>query len=194
MNSLTGKQAFRRASAAETMTAIIREDPEPLPDTVPAPLRWIVDRLLAKEPAERYDSTRDLYRELRQIRDRLSVSTTAGVSASMPASTAEIPHRAHGWPISRVLAAAIGAAAVAAVATWFIHPSSGGKRQRFTPMEVSLENPSIGVWSPDGKAFAYIAGPTGAAASTAALPQLAYRLTAQSRGELRKSDRLVAGQ
>jgi len=41
------------------MTAIIREEFEPLPPTTPAPLRWIVERLLAKDPAERYDSTRD---------------------------------------------------------------------------------------------------------------------------------------
>ena len=62
---LTGHRAFRRDSAAEILTAIIREEAEPLPATVPAPLRWIVERLLAKDPADRYDSTRDLYRELR---------------------------------------------------------------------------------------------------------------------------------
>ena len=45
-----GKRAFPRGSAAETMTAIIREDADPLPPTVPAPLRWIVERLLAKDP------------------------------------------------------------------------------------------------------------------------------------------------
>src|SRR5262245_37930873 len=72
-----GRPAFRRQSAAETMTAIIREDPEPLPASIPPPLRWVIDRLLAKDPVDRYDSTRDLYRELRQIRDRLSDATNA---------------------------------------------------------------------------------------------------------------------
>ena len=57
-----GRPAFHRRSAAETMTAIIREDPEPLAATTPAPLRWVIDRLLAKDPADRYDSTRDPYR------------------------------------------------------------------------------------------------------------------------------------
>jgi len=42
------------------MAAIIRDDPDPLPADVPAPLRWIIERLLSKEPSERYDSTRDL--------------------------------------------------------------------------------------------------------------------------------------
>jgi len=64
-----GKRAFERGSAAETMAAIIREDAAPLPAATPAPLRWIVERLLSKDPSERYDSTRDLYRELRQARD-----------------------------------------------------------------------------------------------------------------------------
>jgi serine/threonine protein kinase len=82
----SGKRAFARGSTAEIMTAIIREDADPLPAGVPAPFRWIVERLLAKEPAERYDSTRDLYRELRQLRDRLSESLSA--SAIPPVSAA----------------------------------------------------------------------------------------------------------
>ena len=84
-----GKRAFQRDSAAETMTAIIREDAEPLPHTVPAPLRWIVERLLAKDPSERYESTRDLYRELRQVRDRLS--ETVSTSAFPPAVAIPVP-------------------------------------------------------------------------------------------------------
>lgn len=58
------------------MTAIIREDAEPIPGTVPAPLRWIVERLLAKEPAERYDSTRD--REFFPDGSRLAVTLVNG--------------------------------------------------------------------------------------------------------------------
>jgi|HubBroStandDraft_6_1064221.scaffolds.fasta_scaffold60881_1 serine/threonine protein kinase len=72
-----GKRAFARGSAVETMTAIIREDAEPLPASVPAPLRWVIERLLAKDPTDRYDSTRDLYRELKQIRERYSEATSA---------------------------------------------------------------------------------------------------------------------
>lgn len=155
----TGKKAFKRDSAAETMTAIIREDAEPLPESVPSQLRWIIERLLEKEPAERYDSTRDLYRELKQIRDRLSGMSTASVSAATAASTAEIPRRAHGSPASRFVLVAIGAAVLASVVTWLVHPAAGSVHQKFTPMEVSMESPNIGVWSPDGKAFAYHAGP-----------------------------------
>jgi eukaryotic-like serine/threonine-protein kinase len=71
----SGQKAFARKTAAETMSAIIREEPEPVgklrPDA-PAPLRWIIERCLAKDPEERYASTRDLARELAGVRDHMS--------------------------------------------------------------------------------------------------------------------------
>ena len=73
---LTGKRAWKRNSAAETLTAIIREDPQPSIATAapgtPTALRWIVDRCLAKEPDERYASTRDLASDLATVKDHLS--------------------------------------------------------------------------------------------------------------------------
>lgn len=72
---LTGKRAFRRNTAAETMAAILSEQAEPIaaqnPDT-PAPLCWAIERCLEKEPEKRYVSTRDLARELAAIRDRFA--------------------------------------------------------------------------------------------------------------------------
>ncbi len=72
---VTGKRAFRRNTAAETMVAILREQAEPigtLNADAPAPLCWAIERCLAKEPDKRYVSTRDLARELVAIRDRFS--------------------------------------------------------------------------------------------------------------------------
>ncbi|MDQ2870780.1 MAG: protein kinase [Acidobacteriota bacterium] len=68
-----GSQAFRRATYAETLTAIIREEPESvalLHARLPAPLCWIIQRCLAKDPRERYASTHDLARDLMEVRDR----------------------------------------------------------------------------------------------------------------------------
>ncbi len=68
-----GKPAFRRASTAETLAAVLRDDPEPvvsLNRQAPAPLCWVIERCLAKEPGERYASTRDLARDLTALRDR----------------------------------------------------------------------------------------------------------------------------
>jgi serine/threonine protein kinase len=58
----TGSRAFQRKTGAETLAAIIREEPAPigqLAPKAPAPVRWIVERLLAKDPEERYASLLD---------------------------------------------------------------------------------------------------------------------------------------
>ena len=153
----TGRRAFQRGSAAETMAAIIRDDAEPLPGKVPAPLRWIIERLLAKDPTDRYDSTRDLYRELRQVRERLSEST----SGVLAASTAQSATPATTWAKARALFAIVAIALLAGAVGWMMRPSGDAGVYRFTPMEVSWESPLGAIWSPDGKAFTYVAGVPG---------------------------------
>jgi len=72
---VTGKRAFARGSAAQTLSAIIVEEPRAIAElspSTPTQLRWIVERCLAKDPEERYASTRDLAREFQVLRDRLS--------------------------------------------------------------------------------------------------------------------------
>jgi serine/threonine protein kinase len=85
----TGKRAFARASAPETMAAIIREEPEPLASAAPVtpvPLRWIVERCHAKDPGERYASTKDLARDLARLRDGASEGSLAGASIAPPST------------------------------------------------------------------------------------------------------------
>ncbi len=81
----TGEKAFQKSTAAETMSAIIREEPKPIAQSaaeVPLPLRWIVERCMAKDPEERYASTRDLA----SVRDHISeVSTGAQALLAAPA-------------------------------------------------------------------------------------------------------------
>ncbi len=72
---VTGKPSFQRRTHAETLAAILRDDPEPvasLNPQAPAPLCWIIERCLAKNPKQRYASSRDLARDLATIGDRLS--------------------------------------------------------------------------------------------------------------------------
>ena len=87
----TGRRAFERATSPETMTAIFREEPEPLATSAPAtpvPLRWIIERCLAKEPEERYASTRDLARDLARLREGISEASAPGAfAAAAPART-----------------------------------------------------------------------------------------------------------
>jgi len=149
----SGKRAFHRASVPETMAAIIREDAEPLPASVPAPLRWVTERLLAKEPSERYDSTRDLYRELKQMRERLSQS----------ASAVEVAPTPHAWPKRRrfllVPAGALVCLAAGIILTLLLAPMSAPdlsqyKFTRIAPGQAEERGPA---WSPDGNSIVYTA-------------------------------------
>ena len=79
----TGRAPFRRGTSAETLVAIMREEVEPIPASLrmPALLRWIIERCLAKDPGERYASTKDLARDLATLRDRGSESAVSGETA-----------------------------------------------------------------------------------------------------------------
>jgi TolB-like protein len=72
---VSGTRPFARSTTAQTLAATIEDEPVPLeslrPD-VPPHLAAIVRRLLAKDPDERYESTRDLARELRSLGDTAS--------------------------------------------------------------------------------------------------------------------------
>jgi serine/threonine-protein kinase len=84
----TGRRAFQRESPVQTLAAIIEEDPPPIESispAVPQAFRWIVERCLAKNPADRYASTVDLARDLENVRDRLSEGSGARGIALSPA-------------------------------------------------------------------------------------------------------------
>src|SRR5262249_38045581 len=83
-----GKPPFRRGTVVQTLSAIIQDEPEPIATQIPAPLRWIIERCLSKEPDGRYASTRDLARELQTLRNHLSEATS--VTRSLAAAR---PHR-----------------------------------------------------------------------------------------------------
>ncbi|MGE5234481.1 MAG: protein kinase domain-containing protein, partial [Acidobacteriota bacterium] len=63
---LAGRRPFGGDSAPEMLTAIIREEPPPLPvgSNVPLPIERLIRRCLEKSREDRYGSTRDLARDL----------------------------------------------------------------------------------------------------------------------------------
>lgn len=65
----TGRRAFQRSTAVQTLNAIIEDEPEPMGSIrsdVPSKVEAVVRRCLAKAPAARYDSTADIAAELRR--------------------------------------------------------------------------------------------------------------------------------
>ncbi len=105
---LTGRRAFTGATAADTMSAILKEDPPELVSQVrglPPLLDHVVRRCLEKNPDERFESARDLAFQLE------AVSAASGLShpalAAGPAPLRAARRRAMG------LAAALAAVVVA---------------------------------------------------------------------------------
>jgi serine/threonine protein kinase len=81
---VTGKRAFEQDTSVETMTSIIRSEPEPISNikpNVPPQVRWIIERCLAKDPEERYASTRDLAKDLQSLRDHFAEISTSSQKA-----------------------------------------------------------------------------------------------------------------
>ncbi len=64
---LTGKLPFKGKSSVEVMHAVMHQEPEPLPYSLPPQLRHIILKALAKNPANRYQSTDALLDGLRSL-------------------------------------------------------------------------------------------------------------------------------
>ncbi|HKD10795.1 MAG TPA: protein kinase, partial [Thermoanaerobaculia bacterium] len=151
----TGKRAFLRASTPQTLAAIIQDEPEPITNLnpkIPAPMRWIVDRCLAKEPRNRYASTEDLAHDLATLRDRLSEAVSAPGLTAVP-----VPTRRR-WLIPATIASAF--LLVLGVMGWRLRsrdyfwtsPLAGARFTRFTDWEGSEIDAAI---SPDSKFVAF---------------------------------------
>ena len=69
---ITGLPAFKKKTYAETTAAILRDQPDRKRMQAPAPFLWIIERCLAKDPQQRYASTKDLANDLCAVRDRLA--------------------------------------------------------------------------------------------------------------------------
>jgi formylglycine-generating enzyme required for sulfatase activity/dienelactone hydrolase len=91
---LTGRRAFEGQSSAALLSAITRDDPKPLTEIkrdIPAEVRRIVSRCLAKGPASRYASGAELAHELRQCRDLLFPQSGAVLSPARLAREVQRP-------------------------------------------------------------------------------------------------------
>ena len=147
---VAGVSPFRRATAAETMTAILREDPPELPESPAgvAGLHRVLQHCLEKNPADRFQTARDLLFALDSL------------TGTVPAPA--VP-RSRRFP-RRVALALAGAAVLAltAAAGYLIGRRSPAPAPRdvvsgvyrLTEFEGLEEFPAI---SPDAKAVAFTA-------------------------------------
>src|SRR5262249_17943324 len=80
--ALAGRRPFLGETDLQVLQAVIHESPPPLNTPIPPALCWAVEKALEKEPADRYQTMRDLVVDLRRAtRAKMGAAQLAGHSA-----------------------------------------------------------------------------------------------------------------
>ncbi len=142
---ISGQRAFRRDTAAETMTAILKEEPPELPGdskVISPALDRIVRRCLEKQPEQRFQSARDL---------AFALGTLSGTDASAAVRAAAAPGTSQRlkWAV-----AVLGLLVIGALVGLFLRKTPVARRMQFAlpvPGEVSQM-----ALSADGQMLAFV--------------------------------------
>jgi Tol biopolymer transport system component len=141
---LTGKRAFQRETSAETMTAVLREDPPEPSETgraFPGALDRVVRHCLEKKPEQRFQSASDIAFALEET------------SGAFPAKATPAPQRAGRAAIFALLGAAAGLLAGFPLGRWWGAPAEA-EPPRVHPLTFSGRDNDPAA-SPDGKLVAF---------------------------------------
>src|SRR5215510_10936488 len=91
---VSGRQPFTAETAADTFSAILTREPPPLSRYVseaPSQFQWIVSKALRKNKKERYQTAKELFVDLRTLREDLSFADRLERSTSPDASRLPTP-------------------------------------------------------------------------------------------------------
>ena len=152
--TLGGQRPFTGATDLEVLQKVIHATPPPLPQTVPPGLRNIVEKALENDPADRYQSMRELAVDLRRMVRQKEADHPAPAEVA-PKRYAWLP-----WALVAMLVAGLGAWILARRPPRTVqNPLSTAQFARLTDFEGAETNPAI---SPDGKFVAFISNRGGA--------------------------------
>jgi serine/threonine protein kinase len=149
---LTGRRPFSGKTDLEVMQRVIHAAPEPLDTELPQTLRNLVEKALEKDPAERYQTARDLVVDLRRLGRQKTVEATA-VSVERPKPT-WLPWGAAAIFGMAALVGSIyfrGSPAQPEKVNYEILPPEGGEFAAFERPDHDVMN-----ISPDGKSIAFV--------------------------------------
>ena len=145
---LSGKRTFHGESAAETMSAIVKEEPPELTETnrnVPLALERIVRHCLEKSPSERFQSAHDIAFDLQML---------SGQTSSVARVTAISETRFRKWSRSTAATAVIIAASLAGYLAGVRSAVAPPKFRQLTFQRGSVHSASF---APDGQTVIYSA-------------------------------------
>jgi len=142
---LSGKRAFRRDTPAETMTAVLKEDPPELEDAshpISPALDRIMRRCLEKNPEQRFQSAKDL---------SFALSALSGTDSSSALRLTQ--RRSRVQPLLWALVA-LAAVATSAVTWYFARKSAPEKHMEFAiPVNGEVSHMAL---STDGSMLAFV--------------------------------------
>jgi serine/threonine-protein kinase len=158
---LTGKKAFEGKTRASLLGAIMHAEPPPVSQVqpvAPAALNRIVATCLAKDPDDRWQSARDLMRELKWVADGSAAGATGAIGAE--SVTKAIGARgAMPWAVAG-LACAAAATILVLWAPWRTVPLHAPLRMSVelgADVSLTASYGSTAILSPDGSALAFVA-------------------------------------
>ena len=144
---LTGKRAFKRETSAETMTAILREEPPALNDTGwqgPQELQRILARCLEKNVARRFQSASDL---------AFAIEALSGTSSAKTKAVSQ-PKSRRAWLPWVIAAALLTGTAVWEKARPAAAPANPLEKAHFTRV-TDFKSVEAAI-SPDGRFVAFV--------------------------------------
>jgi eukaryotic-like serine/threonine-protein kinase len=146
---LAGQRPFAGASHPDVVHAILHIPARPLPDEVPLPLRTIVEKALEKDPAERFQSMRDMVVDLRRLVRQSADATPAPATRSRATP-------AQKW-LAAIAALVVLGFAGALLVSRLPQPAEP-RRSQYTQLTNFADSATQPALSPDGRMLTFIRG------------------------------------
>ncbi len=165
---LSGQRAFRGATAADTISAILDKDPQDLPVVerhIPPALERIVDRCLEKSPSARFQTASDLAFALEALSSHSDRSEASGVVAG-PAPARPSRERL-AWGVAALLAVSTAIAFALGAMGYFTRPRLERAYRSTVLLPEKAVYTSVGTpayrlgMSPDGSRVSFVAAMDG---------------------------------
>jgi Tol biopolymer transport system component len=144
---LGGRRPFRGSTDLDVLHAIAHQPADPLPESIPLPLRDLIERALQKDPAQRVQTMREVVADLRKLVRQSGATIWSSQSRQ---------RRALAWAAAVALLALVAANAAIIMRRSPAGPPVPGQYIQLTNFADAATSPAL---SRDGRTLTFIRGP-----------------------------------